>query len=267
MVKIGIHGAAGRMGRSLIEAVHNQDGVELAAAVERPGHALMGADCGELIGAGAFGVRIGDDVGALVDASDVIIDFSSPEATLANVAACRAAGKRIVIGTTGLDSGQKERLADAAKDVGIVFAANYSAGVTLSLKLIDMAARALGDDFDVEVIEAHHRHKVDAPSGTALAMGQVLADALGRDLDDCAVYGRQGRTGERDPKTIGFETIRGGDIVGEHTVMFAGVGERIEITHRASSRMTFANGAVRAARWIGGQGAGLYDMLDVLGLR
>ena len=267
MVKIGIHGAAGRMGRSLIEAVHNQDEVELAAAVERSGHALMGADCGELIGAGAFGIRIGDDVGALVEASDVIIDFSSPEATLANVAACRAAGKRIVIGTTGLDSGQKENLVEAAKDVGIVFAANYSAGVTLSLKLIDMAARALGDDFDVEVIEAHHRHKVDAPSGTALAMGEVLADALCRDLDDCAVYGRQGRTGERDRKTIGFETIRGGDIVGEHTVMFAGVGERIEITHRASSRMTFANGAVRAARWIGGQGAGLYDMLDVLGLR
>jgi 4-hydroxy-tetrahydrodipicolinate reductase len=197
----------------------------------------------------------------------VAIDFTRPEGTLALIDACVGAGKALVIGTTGFDEAGKARIAEAAEVVPVVFAANYSVGVTLCLNLLDMAARALGDDYDVEVIEAHHRYKVDAPSGTALAMGEVLAEALGRDLKECAVYGRQGHTGERDRKTIGFETIRGGDIVGDHTVLFAGLGERVEITHKASSRMTFARGAVRAAEWTLQRPAGLYDMRDVLGLR
>jgi len=196
----------------------------------------------------------------------VLIDFTRPGPTLANLEICRSAGRRMVIGTTGFSEAQKAKIAAAANDIGVVFAPNMSVGVNLCLKLLDMAARVLGDEVDVEVIEAHHRHKVDAPSGTALRMGEVVAAALGRDLGSCAVYGREGHTGERDRRTIGFETIRAGDIVGDHTVLFAGTGERVEITHKASSRMTFANGAVRAAGWLMAQPAGLFDMQDVLGL-
>jgi 4-hydroxy-tetrahydrodipicolinate reductase len=267
MTRIAITGAAGRMGRSLIQAVHNTDGLELTAALERPDSTLLGSDAGDLAGLGRLGVVLGADLAAASGEFDVLIDFTRPEPTLANLATCRSAGRRMVIGTTGFSEAQKLEISAAANDIGVVFAPNMSVGVNLCLKLLDMAARVLGDEVDIEVIEAHHRHKVDAPSGTALRMGEVVAAALGRDLAACAVYGREGHTGERDRRTIGFETIRAGDIVGDHTVLFAGDGERVEITHKASSRMTFANGAVRAAGWLMAQQTGLFDMQDVLGLR
>lgn len=266
-MKVGILGAAGRMGRTLIEAVQAFDGLTLAAAVDAPGSSLIGADAGDLIGIGKLGVVLADSLDKVVNDADVFIDFTIPEATERNIQVCRAAGKKLVIGTTGLSDAQKQALAEAAGDIAIVFAANYSVGVTLCLKLLDTAARVLGDEVDIEVIEAHHRHKIDAPSGTALAMGEVVAAALGRDLKTCAVYGREGRTGARERQTIGFETIRAGDIVGEHTVMFAADGERVEITHKATSRMNFARGAVRAAAWLASQQKGQFDMLDVLGLK
>ena len=266
MKRIAITGAAGRMGRSLIQACQQADGLEVTVALEHPDNSLLGSDAGDLAGIGKLGVTLGTDLAAVTDAFDVLIDFTRPEPTLANLDVCRQAGRRMVIGTTGFSDAQRERIAAAATDIGIVFAPNMSVGVNLCLKLLDMAARVLGDEVDIEVIEAHHRHKVDAPSGTALRMGEVVADALGRDLKTCAVYGREGHTGERDSRTIGFETIRAGDIVGDHTVMFAGTGERVEITHKASSRMTFANGAVRAAAWLMGVESGLFDMQDVLGL-
>jgi 4-hydroxy-tetrahydrodipicolinate reductase len=267
MTRIAITGAAGRMGRSLIEAVHNTEGLELTAALEHPDSTLLGSDAGELTGLGRLGVILAADLAAVTDKFDVLIDFTRPEPTLANLAICRAAGRNMVIGTTGFSEAQKLEIAAAANDIGVVFAPNMSVGVNLCLKLLDMAARVLGDEVDIEIIEAHHRHKVDAPSGTALRMGEVVAAALGRDLASCAVYGREGNTGERDRRTIGFETIRAGDIVGDHTVLFAGTGERVEITHKASSRMTFANGAVRAAGWLMTQQTGLFDMQDVLGLK
>lgn len=267
MIRIAVTGASGRMGRVLIEACQQTEGVTLGAAIERPGSSVIGVDAGELAGIGRLGVAVVDDLAAVAGDFDVLIDFTRPEVTLANLAVCRAAGKRMVIGTTGLDAAQKAALAEAGKVMGIVFAPNMSVGVNLCLKLLDMAARVLGDEVDIEIIEAHHRHKVDAPSGTALAMGETVAKALGRDLKECAVYGRQGHTGERDRKTIGFETIRAGDIVGDHTVLFAALGERVEITHKASSRMTFAKGAVRAAQWLMQKESGLYDMQDVLDLR
>ena len=266
MTRIAIVGAGGRMGRTLIEAVHNADGAELSAATERAGSSLLGADAGELAGVGRLGVTIADTLAAAGD-FDVLIDFTAPAATMAHLDFCLENGKCIVIGTTGLGEAERERIRAAGERIGVVFAPNMSVGVNLCLKLLDLAARVLGDEVDIEIVEAHHRHKVDAPSGTALRMGEVVAEALGRDLKTCAVYGREGQTGERDRQTIGFETIRAGDIVGEHTVMFAGLGERVEITHKASSRMTFAKGAVRAAQWVMGQGTGLYDMQDVLGLR
>ena len=266
MTRIALTGAAGRMGRSLIEACHQTAGLELTVALEHPDSSLLGSDAGELAGLGKLGVSIGVDLAAVIDDFDVLIDFTRPEPTLANLETCRAAGRRMVIGTTGFDDPQKAQIAAAAQQMGVVFAPNMSVGVNVCLKLLDMAARVLGDEVDVEVIEAHHRHKVDAPSGTALRMGEVVAEALGRDLKTCAVFGREGHTGERDRNTIGFETIRAGDIVGDHTVLFAGSGERIEITHKASSRMTFANGAIRAAGWLMEQDAGLFDMQDVLGL-
>ena len=266
MTRIAITGASGRMGRALLEA-GQADAVEVTAAVERAGSSVVGADAGEVAGIGNLSVTIVDDISTVTDDFDVLIDFTRPDVTLANLAVCRAAGKKIVIGTTGFDDAGKQAITDAANDIGVVFAPNMSVGVNLCFKLLDLAARVMGDDVDIEVIEAHHRHKVDAPSGTALRMGEVVADALGRDLSDCAVYGREGNTGERDRKTIGFETIRAGDIVGEHTVMFADIGERVEITHKASSRMTFANGAVRAAKWLMDHDTGLFDMQDVLGLR
>ncbi|MGB5261581.1 MAG: 4-hydroxy-tetrahydrodipicolinate reductase [Gammaproteobacteria bacterium] len=267
MTRIAITGAAGRMGRSLIETCQQAEDLTVTVALEHPDSSLLGSDAGELAGIGRLGVTVGADINAVLDDFDVLIDFTRPDATLANLAACRQAGRCMVIGTTGFSEAQKAGITDAARDIALVFAPNMSVGVNLCLKLLDMAARVLGDTVDIEIIEAHHRHKVDAPSGTALRMGEVVAAALGRDLNTCAVYGREGHTGERERNTIGFETIRAGDIVGDHTVLFAGDGERVEITHRASSRMTFANGAARAAGWVTMQAAGLYDMQDVLGLK
>ena len=265
MTRIGIAGAAGRMGRALVQATLDAEDTELSAAFEHNASSFLGADAGEVAGVGRQGVIIDTLSPANVNEFDVLIDFTRPEATLSHMTVCREAGRRMVIGTTGFDENQRAVIVAAAKDIGIVFAPNMSVGVNLCLRLLEIAAKVLGDEVDVEIIEAHHRHKVDAPSGTALRMGEVVADALGRDLASCAVYGRQGQTGERDRKTIGFETIRAGDIVGEHTVMFAATGERVEITHKASSRMTFASGAVRAAQWLVGQDVGLFDMHDVLG--
>jgi len=266
MVRIGILGAGGRMGRELVAAVAAREGARLAAASVRPGSGLAGRDAGELAGAERMGVTVGDDAAAAARASDVLIDFTLPEALAANLAAARDAGVPAVVGATGLDDAQLGALDAAAREIPLVFAPNYSSGVTLACRLAALAARALGDDFDIEIIEAHHRHKVDAPSGTARRLGEVVAESLGRDLDSVACYGREGRTGARERQTIGFQSVRGGDIVGEHTVLFAGDGERIELTHRASSRRTFASGAVRAACWLVGQPAGRYGMEDVLGL-
>ncbi len=267
MIRIAIVGAAGRMGKALVQAVTEAHDTQLTVATERAGSSLLGADAGEVAGIGTNGVILTDSVAAKLDDFDVLIDFTIPEATMFHAALCSGAGKRLVIGTTGLSDDQKEEIRRSAEQGAMVLAPNMSVGVNLCFKLLDLAARVMGDDADIEIIEAHHRHKVDAPSGTALRMGEVVADALGRDLAKVAVYGREGVTGERDRKTIGFETIRAGDVVGEHTVWFATTGERVEITHKASSRMTFAGGAVRAARWLTKQDKGLFDMQDVLGLR
>ncbi len=267
MIKVAVAGAGGRMGRTLIEAVAGAEGLMLGAATERPDSSLIGTDAGALVGIGGNGVILSDSLAKVTDDFDVLIDFTAPAASMAHLEVCRSHGKFMVIGTTGLSDENKARLQGASSDIGIVFAPNMSVGVNLCLKLLDLAARVMGDEVDIEIVEAHHRHKVDAPSGTALRMGEVVAGALGRDLKSCALYGREGHTGERERRTIGFETIRAGDIVGEHTVMFADIGERVEITHKASSRMTFANGAARAAGWIMARGSGLYDMQDVLGLK
>jgi len=267
MVRIAIAGAAGRMGKSLITASGVTKDVAVTAAVEHKGNPVVGADAGEQAGLPRLGVAVRDALADAVEDFDLLIDFTRPQPTLEHLDICRRHGKRVVIGTTGFDVQQRSRIEEAAKEMPIVLAPNMSVGVNLSLKLLEMAAKVLGDDVDIEVIEAHHRHKVDAPSGTALRMGEVVAKALGRDLKECGVYERYGHTGERDRKVIGFSTIRAGDIVGEHTVLFAADGERLEITHKASSRMTFANGAVRAALWLTGKPAGLYDMQDVLGLK
>jgi 4-hydroxy-tetrahydrodipicolinate reductase len=266
-IGVAVVGAGGRMGRTLIRAVTEADGLALCAATEQPGSTLLGADAGELAGIGRLGVEVCADLDATLDSLAVVIDFTVPTATMRHLALCRRAGKAMVIGTTGLVAEQRAAIAAAAGDIGIVFAPNMSVGVNLCLKLLDLAARVLGDSVDIEIIEAHHRHKVDAPSGTAIRMGEVIAAALGRNLHEVAVYGREGHTGARARETIGFDTIRAGDIVGEHSVWFAAEGERVEIAHRASSRMTFASGAVRAARWIPTAGKGLYDMQDVLALR
>jgi 4-hydroxy-tetrahydrodipicolinate reductase len=267
-VRIGVTGAAGRMGRTLMEAIALAGGgLRLSAALEQPGSSLLGADAGELAGLGRNGILVADDLAAVIDVIDVLVDFTVPAATLANVALCAEHGKAVVIGTTGFTAEQQQLIDRAASRVPICKASNFSTGVNLCFKLLDMAARVLGDEVDVEIVEAHHRHKIDAPSGTALSMGGVVANALGRDLAKVAVYGREGQTGARDRDTIGFATIRAGDIVGDHTVIFAAEGERIEITHKASSRMSFARGAVRAAGWVAGRQPGLYDMQDVLGIR
>lgn len=265
MTKIAIIGAGGRMGRSLIEACAQTEGCQLSAAIEQKGSSLIGSDAGEFTGLGTTGIKLVDNLSAVADHFDTLIDFTRPEATIDNLEFCVANNKKIVIGTTGFTDAQKKQIHDSAKKISIVFAPNMSVGVNLCFKLLETAARIMGGNADIEIIEAHHRHKVDAPSGTALKMGEIVADALGRNLDECAVYGRQGQTGEREKNTIGFETIRAGDIVGDHTVMFANNGERVEITHKASSRMTFANGAVRAAIWLNDQPPGLYDMQHVLG--
>ncbi|OWY39571.1 4-hydroxy-tetrahydrodipicolinate reductase [Xenophilus sp. AP218F] len=265
-MKVVIVGAGGRMGRCLIESALATPGVALHAALERAGSELIGQDAGLFIGQ-STGVKISDDFAAALDGADVVIDFTRPEGTLAHLAACAQRGVKLIIGTTGFDEAGKAAIRAAAEKIGIVFAPNFSVGVNLTFKLLDMAARVLNEGYDIEIVEAHHRHKVDAPSGTALRMGEVIADALGRDLAQCAVYGREGVTGERDAQTIGFATVRGGDIVGDHTALFAALGERVEISHKASSRATFANGAVRAARWLAAKPHGLFDMQDVLGLR
>ena len=267
MMRIALVGVSGRMGLSLIKAAALAEHAELTVAVSRPESLAIGKDAGEMAGISTIGLPVGTDLMAVIDQFDVLIDFTRPDASMAYIEICRQAGKKVVIGTTGYSEAQKADIAEAAKDIALVIAPNFSVGVNLSLKLLEMTAKVMGDYTDIEVIEAHHRHKVDAPSGTALRMGEVVAAALGRDLKDCAIYGREGDTGARDRKTIGFSTIRAGDIVGEHTVMFADEGERLEITHKATSRMTFANGAVRAAIWLEGKSEGLYDMQDVLGLK
>ena len=266
MIRIAIVGVSGRMGTVLCKAAEQANETTLAAAISRPNSLSIGKDAGELSGLGTLGIKVVDDLSAVIDDFDVLIDFTRPDASMIIIEQCRKAGKQIVIGTTGYSDAQKSVIAEAAKDIAIVLAPNMSVGVNLALNLLALAAKVMGDYTDIEIIEAHHRHKVDAPSGTALRMGEVIADALGQDLKDCAIYGREGITGERDRKTIGFSTIRAGDIVGDHTVMFADEGERLEITHKATSRMTFANGAVRAAIWLKDKPNGLYDMQDVLGL-
>ncbi|KWR75668.1 4-hydroxy-tetrahydrodipicolinate reductase [Cupriavidus sp. IDO] len=265
-MNIAIAGASGRMGRMLIEHVLNTEGVSLAGALDVPGSPALGQDAGLLLGR-QTGVVISSDLEAVLAGADCLIDFTRPEGTLAHVAAAKKLGVKMVIGTTGFDEAGKAALAEAAKSIGIVFAANFSVGVNATFKLLEVAARLLSTGYDIEVIEAHHRFKVDAPSGTALKMGEVIAEALGRNLKTCAVYAREGHTGERDPNSIGFATVRGGDIVGDHTVMFAGIGERIEISHKSSSRQSYADGAVRAARFLADKPNGLFDMQDVLGLK
>lgn len=265
-LKVAVAGAGGRMGRMLIEAVLKAPDMRLAAAFDLAGSPVLGRDAGELAGS-ACGVPVSADLDAGLAAADCLIDFTRPEGTMGHLAACRCRGVGMVIGTTGLSAEQKKAVAEAAADMPIVFAPNMSVGVNLVFKLLDAAARVLNEGYDIEILEAHHRHKVDAPSGTALRMGEVVAAALGRDLAGCAIYGRQGVTGERDPSTIGFATIRGGDIVGEHSAIFAGIGERVEISHKAASRMPYALGSLRAARFLAGRKSGLFDMQDVLGLR
>ena len=265
-MKIAIAGSSGRMGRTLIEAVCSSKDLKLSAALEIARSPQLDKDAGEALGI-ASGVAVSADYVAGIAASDCLIDFTRPEASLLHLEACLESGTKMVIGTTGFSARDKQHILDAAKRIAIVFAPNMAVGVNATFRLAEVAAKILGDAYDVEIIEAHHRHKVDAPSGTALKLGEVVAAALGRDLKSCAVYGREGDTGERDPRSIGFHAIRGGDIVGEHTVIFAGNGERVEVTVRSQSRMTYAVGALRAARFLGAKVSGLYDMQDVLGLK
>ncbi len=264
-LNVAIAGASGRMGRELLQAVHQDPNAQTVCALDRAGNPFIGQDAGMLIGAPS-GVIVRDDVAAALQGSDVLIDFTRPEGTLAHLDICRKLGVKMVIGTTGLTPDQKQIIRKAADDIAIMMAPNMSVGVNVLLKLLDQAARALSQGYDIEIVEMHHRQKVDAPSGTALALGEAVAGALGRDLRQVAVYGREGVTGERKPDTIGFATLRGGDVVGDHTVVFAGIGERIELSHKASSRATFAQGALRAAHFLAGRKAGLYDMQDVLGM-
>ncbi|MBW3164941.1 4-hydroxy-tetrahydrodipicolinate reductase [Ferrimonas balearica] len=266
-IRVAITGASGRMGRTLIEAAIDNDGIELGAAIERPGSTLMGVDAGELVARGKLGVALVDSIDKVMDQFDVLIDFTSPESSLEFLAKCQANGKAVVIGTTGFSDEQKAQIAEVAQGLPVVLAPNMAVGVNLMFKLLEVAAEVMGHYTDIEIIEGHHRYKKDAPSGTALKMGEVIADTLKRDLKTCAIYGREGITGERERDTIAFSTIRAGDIVGEHTALFADIGERLEITHKASSRMTFANGAMRAARFLAQQPVGLYDMQQVLGLK
>ena len=265
-IRLAVAGSSGRMGRALVEAVQGAPDLRLVAALEQKGNAHVGKDAGELIGAPS-GVRIADDVAKAIAGADVFIDFTRPEGTIAHVAACRRQGVNMVIGTTGFGDAQQKEIAAAARDVAIVMSPNFSVGVNVAFRLLEVAARALDRGYDIEIVEAHHRHKVDAPSGTALRMGEVVARALGRDLKQHAVFGREGVTGERKDETIGFATVRGGDLVGDHTVMFIGAGERLEISHRASSRANFARGALRAARFVATKQNGLFDMADVLGFK
>ena len=254
------------MGQMLIEAVSASTDCQLTGALDMPASPALGLDAAAFSGR-ASGVLINSDIRQGLKDSGVLIDFTRPEGTMAHLAVCRELGVKLVIGTTGFSEAQKAEIAAAAQDIAIVMAPNMSVGVNVTLKLLELAAQALATGYDIEIIEAHHRHKVDAPSGTALKMGEVIAGALGRDLKDCAVYAREGVTGERDPSSIGFATIRGGDIVGDHTVLFAGIGERIEISHKSSSRVTYAQGSLRAARFLDDKASGLFDMFDVLNLK
>ena len=265
-MKIAIVGASGRMGRMIIEAVLKDGEAKLVSAIDQAGVPAIGKDAGELVGM-PCGVLVTSDVEAGIAAADCLIDFTRPQGTLEHLAICRRHKVAIVIGTTGIEETGKQAIADAAREIPVVFAPNMSVGVNVVFKLLDMASRILAEGYDIEIVEAHHRHKIDAPSGTALRMGEVVAQALGRDLKECAVYGREGVTGERDPSTIGFATVRGGDIVGDHTVMYCATGERVEISHKAASRMPYALGSLRAARFLAGRANGLFDMQDVLGLR
>ncbi|NBX00662.1 MAG: 4-hydroxy-tetrahydrodipicolinate reductase [Methylophilaceae bacterium] len=266
MLKVVIAGCSGRMGHALLEGVFADAELALHGALDRAGSPQVGRDAGEQFGKKS-GVLISHDVDAAIKGADVLVDFTRPEPSLVYLAACQKAGVNMVIGTTGFTSEQKAVIANAAKDISVVFAPNMSVGVTLLINLVQAAAKVLNQGYDIEVIEAHHRHKVDAPSGTALRLGEAAASALGRNLEECAIYGREGVTGERDPSTIGFATVRGGDVVGDHTVLFAGIGERVELTHKASSRATFALGALRAGKFMQGKKSGLFDMQDVLSLK
>ncbi|HEX7037833.1 MAG TPA: 4-hydroxy-tetrahydrodipicolinate reductase [Pseudomonadales bacterium] len=265
MTRVAVTGAAGRMGRTLIQALEQAEDLSLTAALERAGSSLIGTDAGELAGVGSLGVPVRDDLAAAVDRFDTLIDFSVPAATLANLDVCRAHGRAMVIGTTGIDPDGVARIREASAVIPILFAPNMSVGVNLAFRLAELATQVLGDTVDIEIVEAHHRHKIDAPSGTALRLGEVVARTLGRDLAEIAVYDRHGALGPRQRGTIGFATVRAGDIVGDHTVIFAGQGERLEITHRAESRMNFAQGALRAVRFLQQHRHGLFDMQDVLG--
>ncbi|MFZ6646354.1 4-hydroxy-tetrahydrodipicolinate reductase [Undibacterium sp. TJN25] len=265
-LKIAVAGASGRMGKMLVEAIANADDTVLAGALDIAGSPHLGSDAAAFLGTPA-GVPIVSDLAQGLADADFLIDFTRPEGTLQHLAYCAEHGIKMIIGTTGFDDEGKAAIAAAAQKTAIMFAPNMSVGVNVTLKLLEMAAKSFSHGYDIEIIEAHHRHKVDAPSGTALKMGEVIADAVGRDLNDVAVYAREGVTGERDPSSIGFATIRGGDIVGDHTVLFAGIGERVEITHKSSSRVTYAHGSLRAARFLAGKQTGLYDMFDVLNLR
>ena len=264
-LRIAVTGASGRMGRMLIEAVLASDDLALSAALDRDGSPALGQDAGAFLGQ-TTGIAITADVRAGLSQSDVLIDFTRPEGTMAHLALCAELGVKTVIGTTGFSPDEKARIGEYAQRAAVMMAPNMSVGVNVVLKLLEQASQALSQGYDIEIVEAHHRHKVDAPSGTALKMGEVVAQALGRDLSTCAVYGREGVTGARDPSTIGFATVRGGDVIGDHTVMYLGIGERIEISHKASSRATFAQGSLRAARFLGTRATGLFDMNDVLGI-
>ncbi|MBX3620690.1 MAG: 4-hydroxy-tetrahydrodipicolinate reductase [Rhizobacter sp.] len=265
-IRVAVAGASGRMGRMLIEAILATDDCVLAGALDVAGSPALGQDAATFLGR-TSGVHIAADLKSGLANAQVLIDFTRPEGTMAHLAACRELGVKMVIGTTGLSDAHKAEIAAAARHIAIVQAPNMSVGVNVMMRLLDVAARALNEGYDIEIIEAHHRHKVDAPSGTALAMGETVAKALGRDLKQCAVYGREGITGERDPSTIGFATIRGGDIIGDHTVLFAGTGERIEVTHKSSSRAGYAQGSLRSVRFLQAHASGLFGMNDVLGLR
>ena len=265
-MKIAIVGAYGRMGRMLIESTLKDEEATLVAAIDQPGTPALGKNAGELVGM-PCDLLVSSDLEGGIAQADCLIDFTRPEGTLAHLEICRRHGVGIVIGTTGFDAEGKQAIAAAAQEIPIVFAPNMSVGVNVVFKLLDTASRILNEGYDIEIVEAHHRHKVDAPSGTALRLGEIVAQALGRDLKQCAIFGREGVTGERDPSTIGFATVRGGDIVGDHSVMYCGIGERVEISHKASSRMPYALGSLRAARFLAGRKSGLFDMQDVLGLR
>lgn len=266
VVRVAIAGAAGRMGRNLVKAAHQNTQASVGSGSERPESSLVGVDIGELCGEGQLNVVLVDDLEKAIDDFDVIVDFTAPVSTLANIELCKKYNKKLVIGTTGFSEEEKEVINQASLEMPIIMAPNYSVGVNLVFKLLEKAAKVMGDYCDVEIVEAHHRHKVDAPSGTAIGMGEAIAGAMGNDLNDVAVWAREGITGERTKDEIGFATIRAGDIIGEHTAMFADIGERVEITHKATDRMTFANGAIKAAVWLNDKPSGFYTMTDVLGL-